>query len=107
VDQLFLASAILLNIVSYTIYKGITGLEPKIWWPLFLLGLFLGAINTYLFARSLKTIQLAVAYPVFSAGCIALITVVSLMVFKERLRPVNFVGLGVVVVGIVLVSISK
>jgi multidrug transporter EmrE-like cation transporter len=102
-----LAGSVLFNVASYVVYKAIVGLPPRVWWPLFFVGLILGAINTFLFTRSIKLIELSVAYPVFSGACFALISLVSVMAFDEPLRRVNILGLLLVVVGIVLVTQSE
>jgi small multidrug resistance pump len=70
-------------------------------------GLILGVINTFLFTRTIKLIELSVAYPVFSGACFALISLVSMMAFGEPLRRMNILGLLLVVVGIVLVTQSE
>lgn len=57
-----LAAAVLLNVASYLIYRSITGLAPRLWWPLFLVGLLLGAANTLLCARALHLITLSIAF---------------------------------------------
>ena len=99
-----LAGSVLFNVASYVIYKSIVGLPPHVWWPLFFVGLILGATNTFLFTRSIKLIELSVAYPVFSGACFALISLVSMMAFDEPFRRVNILGLLLVLVGIVLIT---
>ncbi len=81
-----LALSVLFNVVSYIIYKSISGLMPRLWWPLFVLGLAFGSVNTFLFARALASIRLSIAYPVFSAACIGLIVAASLLAFHEELE---------------------
>ena len=99
-----LAGSVLFNVASYVIYKSIVGLPPHAWWPLFFVGLILGAINTFLFTRSIKLIELSVAYPVFSGACFALISLVSIVAFGEPFRRVNILGLFLVLIGIVLIT---
>jgi multidrug transporter EmrE-like cation transporter len=99
-----LAGSVLFNVASYLVYKSIVGMAPRIWWPVFMAGLMLGAANTFLFARSIETIQLSIAYPVFSGACFALITLAAAIAFDERLLPINLLGIGLVMVGIVLAT---
>ena len=73
----------------------------------FFVGLILGAINTFLFTRSIKLIELSVAYPVFSGACFALISLISIMPFGEPFRRVNILGLFLVLIGIVLITQSE
>lgn len=61
-----LGSAVAFNVAAYLLYRSIADAVPRIWWPIFTIGLTLGAANTFLFARSIKPIPLSVAYPVFT-----------------------------------------
>ena len=101
--HLQLAGAALLNVASYSIYKSIVGATPGTWWPMFLFGLMLGALNTFLFTRSLTSIPLSIAFPVFSGTSFALITLISVFAFGEPLRTTTVVGLCLVVGGSFLV----
>lgn len=99
-----LAGAVLLNTASYLVYRGIAGLAPRAWWPLFLFGLLLGAANTYLFTRALEVIPLSIAFPVFSGACFVLVVLAGATAFHERVSPLNLVGVGIVLAGILLAS---
>jgi multidrug transporter EmrE-like cation transporter len=99
-----LAGAVAFNVASYLVYKSIADTVPRIWWPMFTVGLMFGAANTFLFARSIKTIPLSVAYPVFTGISFALITLAAALAFHERLLPIHLLGIGLVVTGIVLVT---
>jgi multidrug transporter EmrE-like cation transporter len=99
-----LAGSVLFNVASYLVYKSIVGAASRIWWPLFIVGLILGATNTILFTRSIEAIQLSIAYPVFSGACFAFITLAAAIAFDERLLPINLLGIGLVMVGIILAT---
>ena len=99
-----LGGAVLFNVASYLVYRSIADLPPHVWWPKFMLGLMLGACNTFLFARSIKAIPLSVAYPVFTGSSFAFITLAAAIAFHERLPPVHLLGIGLVVAGIVLAT---
>ncbi len=99
-----LASAVFFNVASYLVYKSIADAMPRIWWPVFTVGLMLGAANTFLFARSIKAIPLSIAYPVFTGVSFAVITLAAALVFHERLMPLHVLGICLVVSGIVLVT---
>jgi multidrug transporter EmrE-like cation transporter len=101
---LTLGSAVAFNVASYLVYKSIAETVPRIWWPMFAVGLMFGAANTFLFARSIKAIPLSVAYPVFTGVSFALITLAAALVFHERLLPIHLLGVGLVMTGIVLVT---
>jgi small multidrug resistance pump len=69
------------------------------------LGLFIGAINAILYTKSLKGINLNTAYPIFSAGSLILVTIVSIFVFKEAISIQKIIGVFILTAGVVLVSI--
>jgi multidrug transporter EmrE-like cation transporter len=102
--HLALGGAVLFNVASYLVYKSIADAVPRIWWPMFAVGLMLGAANTFLFARSIKAIPLSTAYPVFTGVSFAFITLAAALAFHERLLPVHLLGIGLVVTGIVLAT---
>ena len=99
-----LGGAVVFNVAAYVVYKSIADAVPRIWWPVFAVGLLLGAANTFLFARSIKAIPLSVAYPVFTGISFALITLAAALAFHERLSPIHLLGIGLVMIGIVLVT---
>jgi multidrug transporter EmrE-like cation transporter len=95
---------VLFNVASYLVYRSIADAVPRIWWPIFAVGLTLGAANTFLFARSIKAIPLSIAYPVFTGASFAIITLAATLAFHERLLPIHLLGIGLVMTGIVLVT---
>ena len=99
-----LGCAVFFNVASYLVYRSIVDAIPRIWWPAFAVGLMFGAANTFLFARAIKAVPLSVAYPVFTGASFAVITVAAAFVFHERLPPIDLVGIGLVITGIVLVT---
>jgi len=99
-----LAGAMVFNVAAYLVYRSIADAVPRIWWPVFAIGLMLGAANTFLFARSIKAIPLSIAYPVFTGASFAVITLAAAFAFHERLLPTHLLGIGLVVSGIILVT---
>jgi len=96
-----LVLAVLFNVGAYMIFKCISGKQNNFqWYALFSLGLILGAINTYLFTKSLKEINLGVAYPIFSASSVTLIILVSVLIFNEKINFINIAGAFLALVGI-------
>jgi len=98
-----LAGATLLNASSYTIYRAIVGLTPQAWWPLFVVGLLLGAANTYLFALAIRQIPLSMAFPFFSGSSFVAVTLISILVFRETLYLTTVGGLALVLIGSIVV----
>jgi len=72
--------------------------------PFLYLGLFLYGFSTLLWVYSLKFLPLSKVYP-FTFLTFALVLVLSYFLFNERLSPVNFVGIFLIVVGVVLTII--
>ena len=68
-------------------------------------GLLFGAGNVILFTKSLKGIGLNVAYPVYSAGTIILVTLAAILVFREHVTALRVIGIAVIMLGMVLVSV--
>ena len=54
---------------------------------------------------SLKTVSAVVAYPTFSVGTILTVTLVGVVLFKERLKPRQWVGAGVILVALILLNV--
>jgi multidrug transporter EmrE-like cation transporter len=105
-NYLYLFLSVTFNVASYLIYKSIAHKQNDfIWFVIFALGLTLGAINTYLFTKSLKSINLSIAYPIFSGACIALMMILSHLIFGEKISGMNVAGAIVIFVGIVLMSV--
>ena len=102
---LFLFLSVAFNVASYLLYKSISHKERSILWLMvFATGLILGGINTLFFTKALKNINLNIAYPVFSGACILFLSILSNVIFGEKLSVVNIVGAVVIVVGIALMS---
>ena len=105
VAYLNLALAVAFNVAAYAVFKAISDKEHTLYWALlFGGGLALGAINTFCFTSALRSLKLAVAYPVFSGASIAGVVAVSVLVFKEQTSLINLVGAGLVVFGIALLA---
>jgi multidrug transporter EmrE-like cation transporter len=101
----FLAFAVLFNSLAYLIFKYISGRPSNLlWYSMFSGGLLLGVINTYLFTKSLKNLNLGIAYPIFSAASITLIVLISVLIFNEKISSINVIGALVIIVGIVLLT---
>lgn len=101
----FLSLAVLFNITAYIIFKSISGKQNNLlWYILFCTGLIIAGINTFFFTKSLKDINLGIAYPIFSGVSIALIIIISFFVFHEKLNLLNIIGAIIIIFGIVLLT---
>lgn len=102
---IFLLLAVIFNISAYIIFKSIATKQNDFrWYLVFSVGLLLGAINTYFFTKSLKELNLGIAYPVFSALSISLIILISFFLFNEKLTLTNIIGALIIVAGIFILT---
>ena len=105
INLFFLFLAIIFNTFASTFFKYSSLMKNKMLLSItfLLLGLLLGAINAIFYTKSLKYINLNVAYPVFSAGSIILIIIVSLFLFHEVLSFWKIIGILIICIGIFVV----
>ena len=104
-QYLLLTFSIFLNVSGYLIFKQLSGRAMDLrWYTLFMGGLLLGAVGTFCFTQALKAIKLSTAYPVFAGGTALLILILSAILFKERLRPLNLVGVALTLGGIYFIT---
>jgi len=64
------------------------------------LGLAIGLVNTVSFIKSLETLELGVAFPVFSAASIVIIAVSSFLLLQEPISTQKAIGLAILCVGL-------
>jgi spermidine export protein MdtJ len=104
---IMLATAFVLNAGSSLLYKlsSLNAADQRLGSLLLVAGLGLGAVNAFLYTRSLAGIKLNVAYPIFSAGSLLLVSLVSLCVFGEGFSLQKLTGMGTLIVGVVLISL--
>ena len=69
-------------------------------------GLFFFGINVILFAKALDRLPVSAAYPALAGCCFALLTVAAGWFFGERLGFNQYVGLGMILAGIIIMSRS-
>jgi multidrug transporter EmrE-like cation transporter len=68
----------------------------------FILGLVFYGINLLLFAFSLKYIQVSRAYPLLAGLSFIFLIVLSNRLLSEQLQTVNYLGIFVILLGIIL-----
>jgi len=102
-----LAAAFVLNAGSSLLYKlsSLNAADKRLGALLLLAGLGLGAANALLYTRSLEGMKLNVAYPIFSAGSLLLVSLASRFALNEGFSIVRLVGMGTLIAGAVLVSV--
>ena len=71
-------------------------------------GLSLGIANTLCTAsllRALKVISTDILYPVYNIGVVLIATVAGIIFFRERLKPVQFIGIATAILAIILLRL--
>ncbi len=69
-----------------------------------LLGLFLFATNVGLYAYALKGLPISIAYPIMVTVGFAIIVIVAGLYLQERLSAAQWVGVGLILLGVWLVG---
>lgn len=99
---LFLLVAIIGEVVGTNLLKatdGFTKLQPT------LLTIIAYVISFYFLSLSFKSIPIAVAYAVWGAIGIILITLFSVLVWKELINLMTIFGLGLIIAGTIIVNL--
>ncbi len=81
---------------------GIPALVQAIFTPYVLLGLSLYALSTCFWLTVISKWQLSYAYPMIAMGYVAVVFL-SLFLFKERVLPLQWLGIALMVGGLILV----
>lgn len=68
----------------------------------FIAGIFLFGLNIIFYATALRHIQVVIAYPIFVACSILIITFISSYVFMEQLSLIQILGILVIMAGITI-----
>ena len=103
----FLIFAVLINAVANVFFKysSLAGQQRIESLALLGVGLLFGVVNVVLFTKSLKGITMNIAYPIYSAGTIVLVTLASILIFSENVTVLRIIGISVITVGVILVSL--
>jgi multidrug transporter EmrE-like cation transporter len=101
---LFLVLSILFNSVANALFKLAGEIQDfstrKV---TFLgLGLLVGLANTLCYLKALEKIDLGIAFPLFAAASILVISLISLFYFHEQLSVQKWIGMAVICVGLAI-----
>ena len=101
---LFLVLAIATEVVGLTVMKAASGSSAYIGHA----AMYASIALSYVFlARAVKTIPVGVAYAIWEGSGVALITLVSVLVFDHVLTGREMLGLSMAVLGILLVNAGR
>lgn len=99
---LFLASAIILEIAATSLLKaseGFSRLVPGVGCIL------LYAVCFYMFSKALLSINLGVAYATWCAGGIVATTIISTVVFGQKINTIGVLALVLIVIGCIILNL--
>ncbi|QQE12423.1 multidrug efflux SMR transporter [Planctomycetota bacterium] len=95
----YLLSAIICEVVATTALNASNGFT-KLWASLVVVIGYSAAF--YLLSITLRDMKVGVAYAIWSALGIVLVTGVSAIVYKQRIDAIGIAGMGLMIVGVVL-----
>ena len=101
-QYILLGSAIILEIIATTLLKaseGFTKLLPAAGC------LFLYILCFYAFSKALLSIDLGVAYATWCAGGIVATTIISAVVFGQKVNTVGVIAIILIIVGCVILNL--
>ena len=99
---LFLAAAIIFEIIGTSFLKKteqFTKLVPSLIFIIALVSSF------YMLTFALKGIPIGIAYAIWSAVGIVVISLIGLIVYKESLDLPAILGIGFIIVGVVIINL--
>lgn len=104
ISWLYLSGAIIFEIIGTTLMKMSDGFTYKL--PA--LGMFVAYICAFsLLALSLKKIEVSVAYAVWAAVGIFLISIVGVLFFKETVSLVKVISMLFIIAGVVGLTLTS
>lgn len=101
---LFLLGAIIFEVTGTTMLNlsnGFTNIIPTV-----IMLICFGISFTFLIS-ALKTIPLSIAYSIWAGLGTAGAGMIGVFLFNEKLSPINVLGLCVIILGVVVMNISK
>lgn len=85
----------------YVVWRGQTRALWRVRWPLHLLRGLIGVLMLSLFAFAIRELALAEAYTIFFIAPL-LITLLSIPILKERVRPTHWIAIAVGMLGVII-----
>ncbi|MEM9344843.1 MAG: SMR family transporter [Pseudomonadota bacterium] len=98
----YLVIAIVFETIGTTALKASEGFTRL--WPS-LIVVFGYAISFWFLAQTLKAVPVGIAYALWSALGIALIALIGWIVFGQKLDAAAVIGLGLIISGVVVISL--
>lgn len=100
--KIILFVAILTEVVATSALKASAGFTRPV---ATVAALLLYAVAFYCLSVTLKTIPMGVVYAIWSGVGIVLISLVGLVVYKQRLDGAALAGIGLIIVGVIVLNL--
>ncbi len=106
----WLTIAVIFNVAANSLLKyssvnsSDAGFFSQLQSVVFYVAIIAAAVNFFLYGKALKTISLAISYPIYTAGNVILIVIASMLIFNEKISAVNLLGIFVTTLGIFLIT---
>jgi drug/metabolite transporter (DMT)-like permease len=84
-----------------------SGKKAKMQWKHIAAGFFLGLINfgsTYYMLKAISVFESSVVFPVTNAAVVGLSGLTGYIVFKEKLSRMNWAGIGLALLAILIIA---
>ena len=100
--HLALVIAICMEVIATSALASIQGLTK----PLPLLAVIVGYVSSfYMLAIVVKTIPIGIAYAIWSGMGIVLVTLVSVVIYRQKPDMAAIAGMGMIVAGVVTIQL--
>jgi small multidrug resistance pump len=102
---IYLTAAILVNMCANMLFKYST-VSKDFSTAIMMAGIAVSCLTAVFYTKALARIDLSIAFSVFSAGSIIVITTLSIFLFRESLNLKQVLGLVIMGLGIILVAMK-
>lgn len=102
-------TALALGTVSVIVLQLMGKLKGLRWGVHLMLGVVIGILNfyaSYFFMKGMSEVQASVFLPTLNTGIVAFSTLIGFFIFKEHLSKLNWIGIALSVLAILLISVG-
>lgn len=101
-NYLFLASAILFEVIGTSFLRATEQFTKPVPTTIFIISI---TLSFYLLSFALREIPVGVAYAIWSAAGIVIISIIGYIVYKQTLDFPAILGIGFIVTGVVIINL--
>ncbi len=101
-NYLFLACAIICESIATSFLKASNGFTKPLQTIIFIIGI---SASFYLLTHAIKVIPIGIAYAIWSAVGIVIISLVGFFVYKEKLDLPAIIGILLIIIGVIVINV--